>query len=189
MSRTLTAVLPSLLVFALVLGIMWRVNRRGSDQLVGAASRRMLRLIASAQPHCDEKVMAAVTCNHDGRPLLVSLPATVKQAAEEMGLGLAADDLSSPILLAVSDRWVYALHCVPTLLGAKTRREIQRWSKDELEVFVDSKCSVSYLVLGTRTGLSRVFEVGSLHVGPARLFNAFTEALGVSDARKELSGR
>jgi hypothetical protein len=173
------AIVLPVLILALIGGVAWAVNRRGPDELVGAAARRMRRLRAAVRTYCREEVTAAVVCNLDGEPDATALPDDVKKAADDTGLGCAADSLPSPVLLAANDQWVYAFHCTPTLFGARIKRQLQRWSRDDLEVFVGAKYTDMYLVLGTRSGTCRVFEVGTLHAGPARLFTAFVQALGV----------
>jgi hypothetical protein len=143
------------------------------------AVQRVERLVALARPFSDEPIVSAITCNLDGAPAPTSLPGRVKQAAEQMGLGMAADDLPSPLILAVGADWIHAFHYVQGWSGTRVVREVTRWSKDDLLVFVDAHYTECYLALGSRSGNSRVFDTGAMMFGAAQMFYAFTDALGL----------
>jgi len=134
--------------------------------------KQMAKMVDAVQPFCDEQIDAAMTCSHAG-----SMSSAV--ASKLMG-GIGADtrssDLPNPVFIAVGLSTIYAFDYRPRGFKFKIKKEVARWSKENVNVAVEETNMMCYFVLTLRSGESYPMEVPTL-MGGRELVRLFLEAL------------
>lgn len=135
--------------------------------------KQMAKMVDALQPHCDEQIVAAMTCNHAGSmsSLLVS------KFLGGAGAGGRSSDLPNPVFIAVGPKTIYAFDYAPKGFKFKIKKEVARWSRDEVSVESENTGAMATFVLTTRSGESYPLEVPTM-MGGKELVGAFLEALG-----------
>jgi hypothetical protein len=109
------------------------------------SEKQMAKMVDPVQPHCDEKIIAAITCSHAGsmRSLLVS------KLMGQGGGGGRTSDLPNPVFLAVSDKTIYAFKYVPRGFSFKFKKEVARWKRDDVKVEYELSGGMATFVIST----------------------------------------
>ena len=134
--------------------------------------KQMAKMVDALQPHCDEQIVAAMTCSHAGSmsAVLVSkLPGGI------VG-GTRSSDLPNPVFIAVGSETVYAFDYAPKGFKFKIKGEVARWPKEELDVAVEKASGMVTFVLTTGSGENYPLEVPTM-MGGGALVDVFLEAL------------
>jgi hypothetical protein len=135
--------------------------------------KQMAKMVDAVQPHCDEQIVAAMTCSHAG-----SISTTV--LSKLMGGSIAptkSSNLPNPVFIAVGGKTIYAFHYKPRGFKFKIKKEAARWPKDEVSVSVEETSMMCYFVMTTSSGESYPLEVPTL-MGGRDLVNMFLDAMG-----------
>ena len=137
--------------------------------------KQMAKMVDALQPHCDEQIVAAMTCSHAGSmsSLLVS------KLMGGTGGNLQSVDLPNPVFIAVGSKSIYAFDYAPRGFKFKIKKEVARWPKDEVSVEAENTGAMATFVLTTGAGESYPFEVPTM-MGGRELVDVFLGALGGS---------
>jgi hypothetical protein len=136
------------------------------------ARQQMAKMVDAVQPHCDEPVVAAMTCSHAGSmssvlffKLLGGIDAVNRSS-----------DLPNPVFVAVGATTVRAFDYKPRGFKFKIKREVARWPRGELAVAVEKTDRMAYFTLTTASGDSYPMEVTTV-MGAEGVVDLFLEAL------------
>ena len=137
--------------------------------------KQMAKMVDAIQPHCEEKLVAAMTCNHAGsmNSLLVS------KLMGGIGGIMKSSDLPNPVFIAVGAKSIFAYDYAPRGFGFKIKKEVARWPKDEVKVAAEKSKMMATFVLSTRSGEHYPLEVPTM-MGGKELVDMFLEALGAT---------
>jgi hypothetical protein len=137
--------------------------------------QQMAKMVDALQPHCDEEIVAAMTCSHAGSMgsgLLTKL-------FGGFGGGAKSSNLPNPVFIAVGSKSIYAFDYAPRGFKFKIKKQVARWPKDEVTVAVDKGRMMASFVLTTGSGESHSLEIPTM-MGGKELADVFLEALGGS---------
>ena len=135
--------------------------------------KQMAKMVDAVQPHCDEEIVAAMTCSHAGS----MSSALVGRLLGGFGLGKKPSNLPNPVFIAVGSKSIYAFKYAPRGFNFKIKKEVARWPKDAISVEIDkSKTMVNFTLI---RGLdeSHHLEIPTM-MGGKELVDAFFAALG-----------
>jgi len=137
--------------------------------------KQMAKMVDAIQPHCDEEIVAAMTCNYTGptSSLLVS------KLMGAIGAGTKTSTFPNLVFIAVGSRSIYAFDYAPRGFKFKIKKEVARWSKDEISVVAEKTSMMATFVLTTSSGESYPLEVPTM-MGGKELVDVFLKALGAS---------
>jgi hypothetical protein len=135
--------------------------------------KQMAKMVDALQPHCDEEIVAAMTCSHAGAMKSVLFG----RLLGGFGFGKKTSDLPNPVFIAVGSESIYAFKYSPRGFGYKIKKEVARWPKDDLRVEVEKTRTMANFVLTTSSGESHQLEVSTI-MGAEDLVDVFIEALG-----------
>ena len=137
--------------------------------------KQMAKMVDALQPHCDEQIVAAMTCSHAGSmsSLLVS------KLLGGAGGGTQSVNLPNPVFIAVGSKSIYAFDYAPRGFKFKIKKEVARWPRDEVSVQSENTGAMATFVLTTASGESYPLEVPTM-MGGRELVAAFLDALGGS---------
>ena len=135
--------------------------------------KQMAKMVDAVQPHCDEQIVAAMTCSHAG-----SMSTTV--ISKLLGGSIAplrSSDLPNPVFIAVGANTIYAFKYKPRGFKFKIKKVAARWSRKEIKVKAEETSLMCYFVLTTASGESYALEVPTM-MGGRELVRLFLKALG-----------
>lgn len=137
--------------------------------------KQMAKMVDALQPHCDEKIVAAMTCSHAGSmgSLLFS-----KLLGGAGGLAKTSR-LPNPVFIAVGSDSIFAFDFAPRGFNYKIKKQAGRWLKDQVRVTTKRARGMANFVLETDEGESYTFEIVTM-MGGGELVEMFFEALGTS---------
>jgi hypothetical protein len=133
----------------------------------------MARMVDAIQPHCDEPVIAAMTCSHAG-----SMSAGLR-ASLLGGAIRRTSDLPNPVFLAVSPQTVRAFDYRPRGFKFKIKKEVARWPRADLTVAVEKTARMAYFTITTAAGDTYPLEVVTV-MGAEPAVDLFLSALSGS---------
>ena len=137
--------------------------------------KQMAKMVDALQPHCDEEIVAAMTCSHAGSMSSV----LVSKLMGGIGGITKSSNLPNPVFIAVGAKSIYAFKYAPRGFKFKIKKEVARWSKDEVSVVTEMTSTMATFVLTTVSGESFPLEVPTM-MGGKELVNEFLKALGGS---------
>jgi hypothetical protein len=137
--------------------------------------KQMAKMVDALQPHCDEEIVAAMTCSHAGSMSSV----LVSKLMGGIGAGTKSSNLPNPVFIAVGSKSIYAFDYAPRGFKFKIKKEVARWPKDEVSVVVEKTGTMATFVLTTGSGESYPLEVPTM-MGGKELVDVFLKALGGS---------
>ena len=137
--------------------------------------KQMAKMVDALQPHCDEEIVAAMTCSHAGSMSSV----LISKLMGGVGAGTKSSNLPNPVFIAVGSRSIYAFKYAPRGFKFKIKKEVARWPKDEVSVVVEKTSAMTTFVLTTSSGESYPLEIPTM-MGGKELVDVFLEALGAS---------
>lgn len=135
--------------------------------------KKMAKMVDAVQPHCDEQIVAAMTCSHAG-----SMSTTL--TSKLMGGAIApaeSSNLPNPVFIAVGVKTIYAFDYRPRGFKFKIKKEVARWPKDEVSVSVEETSMMCYFVMTSSSGESYPMEVPTL-MGGRDLVKVFLDSMG-----------
>jgi len=117
--------------------------------------KQMAIMVDAVQPHCDEPIVAAMTCSHAG-----SMGSTL--LSKFMG-GAGAPgkscDLPNPVFIAVGAGTVYAFAYKPRGFKFKIKKEAARWPLDKVSVEVEEATTMVTFIMTVAPDQSYPLEV------------------------------
>lgn len=118
-----------------------------------STAEQMAIMVDAVQPHCDEKIKAAITCGAAGsiQSLLIS-----KLLGQDGGV--VSSSLPTPLFLAVGENTIYAFKYVPRGFKFKIKKEVARWPKADVNVKYEFSKTLATFVLSTKTGENYALE-------------------------------
>ena len=137
--------------------------------------KQMAKMVDALQPHCDEEIVAAMTCSHAGSMSSV----LASKLMGGIGAGAKSSNLPNPVFIAVGSNSIYAFDYAPRGFKFKIKKEVARWPKDEVSVEVEKTRTMATFVLTTGSGESHHLEVATM-MGAEELVDVFLKALGES---------
>ena len=137
--------------------------------------KQMAKMVDALQPHCDEEIVAAMTCSHAGSMRSALLP----RLFGGIGAGRKRSALPNPVFIAVGSNSIYAFKYAPRGFSYKIKKEVARWPKDEVSVEVEKTRTMANFVLTTSSGESHSLEVSTM-MGAEELVDLFLKALSGS---------
>ena len=137
--------------------------------------KQMAKMVDALQPHCDEEIVAAMTCSHAGSMSSV----LVSKLTGGIGAGTKSSNLPNPVFIAVGSKSIYAFDYAPRGFKFKIKKEVARWPKDEVSVVAEKTSTMATFVLTTGSGESYPLEVPTM-MGGKELVDVFLKALGGS---------
>ena len=117
--------------------------------------KQMAIMTDAVQPHCDEKIVAALTCSHAGtmsKTLLSKLVGEIFTPGKSF-------NLPNPVFIAVGTDNVFAFNYKPRMFKFKIKKEAARWSKNEIDIKFEDTGKMIYFVMKTSSGEAYSFEV------------------------------
>jgi hypothetical protein len=130
--------------------------------------KQMARMVESVQPHCDDKIIAAMTCSHAG-----SMGSFL--ASKFLGGfgGIArTSELPLNVFIAVGEKSIYAFDYAPKGFNFKIKKEAARWLKDDITVEYEISKTMATFVLATKSGDYYPLEV-PIFMGGKELVEVF----------------
>jgi hypothetical protein len=137
--------------------------------------KQMAKMVDALQPHCDEEIVAAMTCSHAGSMSSV----LISKLMGGVGAGTKSSNLPNPVFIAVGSKSIYAFKYAPRGFKFKIKKEVARWPKDEVSVVAEKTSAMTTFVLTTSSGESYPLEIPTM-MGGKELVDVFLEALGAS---------
>ena len=135
--------------------------------------KQMAKMVDALQPHCDEDIVAAMTCSHAGSMRSVLVPKLFGGI-----LGKKPSTLPNPVFIGVGSNSIYAFKYAPRgWFKFKIKKEVARWPKDEVSVKVEKTGTMAKFVLTTGSGESHSLEITTI-MGAEELVDVFLKALG-----------
>jgi len=134
--------------------------------------KQMAKMVDALQPHCDEQIIAAMTCSHAGSMKSVFL----SKLLGGIGGSLQSVNLPNPVFIAVGTKSIYAFDFAPRGFNFRIKKEVARWSRDEVRVESENTGAMATLVLTTGSGESYSLEIPTM-MGGKELVDVFFEAL------------
>ena len=137
--------------------------------------KQMAKMVDALQPHCDEEIIAAMTCSHAGSMSSV----LVSKLMGGIGAGTSSSNLPNPVFIAVGSKSIYAFDYAPRGFNFKIKKEVARWPKNEVRVVAERTSAMTTFVLTTGSGERYPLEVPTM-MGGKELVDEFLRALGAS---------
>jgi hypothetical protein len=137
------------------------------------AAKQMAKMVDAVQPHCDEEIVAAMTCSHAGSLSSV----LVSKLMGGVGARTKRSNLPNPVFIAVGSESIYAFKYAPRGFKFKIKKEVARWPKDEVSVIVEKTSTMATFVLTTGSGESHPLEVPTM-MGGEEVVDVFLQAVG-----------
>jgi len=145
--------------------------------------KQMAKMVEALQPHCDEKIVAAMTCSLAGSmsSLLIGGLATqlISTLQGRSGGGSQSVKLPNSVFIAVGSKSIFAFDFAPRGFNYKIKKEVARWPRDEIRVESKNTGAMANFTLTTSSGDSYSFEIATM-MGARELVDLFFEALGSS---------
>jgi hypothetical protein len=136
--------------------------------------KQMAKMVDPVQEHCDEEIVAAMTCSHAGS----MSSAFISKFTGGAGGISHTSNLPNPVFLAVGDNTIYAFDYAPRGFKFKIKKEVARWSKSEVKVEVEKTRAMTNFAIITDSGENYSLEIPTM-MGGQKLADMFLEALGV----------
>jgi len=134
--------------------------------------KQMAKMVDALQPHCDEPIAAAMTCSLAG-----SMLSLVFSKLLGGGGGVVQSvKLPNPVFIAVGSNSIYAFDYKPRGFKFKIKKEVARWSKDEVTVETENTGAMAKFVINTASGESYPLEIPTM-MGGRGLVDEFFKAL------------
>jgi hypothetical protein len=134
--------------------------------------KQMAKMVEALQPHCDEQIIAAMTCSHAGS--MGSL--FISKLFGGFGAGTKSSNLPNPVFIAVGTKTIYAFDFAPRGFNYKIKKEAARWPKHEVTVEAKNTGAMATFILTTGSGEDYSFEIPTM-MGGKELVNVFFDAL------------
>lgn len=139
--------------------------------------KQMAKMVDALQPHCDEQLVAAMTCSHAGS----MSSALLSKVMDGAGGGTKSFNLPNPVFIAVGSNTIYAFDYAPKGFKFKIKKEVARWPMDEVSVEAENTGAMANFILTTSSGESYPFEIPTM-MGGRDLVNVFLEAISGSQS-------
>jgi hypothetical protein len=136
--------------------------------------KQMAKMVDSVQEHCDENIVAAMTCSHAGS---LSSGLISKFTGDGGGM-MYTSNLPNPVFIAVGDKTIYAFDYAPKGFKFKIKKEAARWPKDGVKVEAEKSRMMVTFVISTDSGEHYSLEIPTM-MGGKELADMFLESLGV----------
>ena len=137
--------------------------------------KQMAKMVDAVQPHCDEEIIAAMTCSHAGS---MSSALFSRFLGGLLG-GAKSSDLPNPVFVAVGAKSIYAFKYAPRGFKFKIKKKVVRWLKDEVRVVAKNTGTMATFTLTAGSNESHSLEVPTM-MGGKELVDVFFKALGAS---------
>jgi len=137
--------------------------------------KQMAKMVDALQPHCEEEIVAAMTCSHAGS----MSSGLISKLFGGFGGGAKSSYLPNPVFIAVGSKSIYAFDYAPRGFNFKIKKEVARWPRDEVSVEAENTGAMATFVLTTGSGESYHFEVSTM-MGGRELVDVFFGAIGGS---------
>ncbi|MBN2028348.1 MAG: hypothetical protein JW854_16485 [Actinobacteria bacterium] len=125
------------------------------------SEKQMAKMVDAVQPHCDEAIVAAMTCSHAGS--MGSLLAS--KLAGGIGGMARTSGLPNPVFIAVGTDTIYAFDYRPRGFKFKIKKEVARWPRAEMNIEVEETGKMCYFTMTTSGGESYAMEVPTVMSG------------------------
>ena len=134
--------------------------------------KQMAKMVDALQPHCNEQIVAAMTCSHAGSmgSLLIS------RLLGGSGGSVQSVRLPNPVFIAVGSKFIYAFDYAPRGFNFKIKKEVVRWPRDEVRIESKNTGAMATFTLTPGSGESYSFEIPTM-MGGGELVDVFFEAL------------
>ena len=142
------------------------------------SQKQMTKMVEAIQPHCDEQIVAAMTCSHSGSMTSAAVGSVIGGLLFERVLRGSGPScaLPNPVFIAVGPKSIFAFDFKPRGFNYKIKKEVARWPRDETTVETERGSGIARLVLTTKTGDTYPLEITTA-LGGGQLVDAFFEAL------------
>ncbi len=134
--------------------------------------KQMAKMVDAVQPHCEDRIVAAMTCSHAGSMGTVLLSKLVDGAGALAG----SCDLPNPVFIAVGENTIYAFKYKPRMFSFKIKKEAARWPRNEVTLTTEETGAMITFVLSTSSGEHYPLEVPVM-MGGKELVHMFLEAI------------
>ncbi len=134
--------------------------------------KQMAKMVDALQPHCDEQIVAAMTCSHAGSMGSVLFSRLLGGS----GGSVKSVKLPNPVFIAVGSKSIYAFDYAPRGFNFKIKKEVARWPRGEVRVESENTGAMATFTLTTGSGESYSFEIPTM-MGGRELVDMFFSAL------------
>jgi len=83
--------------------------------------KQMAKMVDALQPHCDEQIIAAMTCSHAGS----MSSGLLSKFLGGLGGNTQSVNLPNPVFIAVGTKSIYAFDYAPRELTSRSRRKLR----------------------------------------------------------------
>lgn len=137
--------------------------------------KQMAKMVDALQPHCDEEIVAAMTCSHAGS---MSSGLAAKFLGG-IGAGVKTSDLPNPVFIAVGPETIYAFDYRPRGFKFKIKKEVARWPKKDVSIKIEKTGMMTRFVLNVDQGESYPLEIATM-MGGKELVEVFFNSISGS---------
>lgn len=131
-----------------------------------------MKMVEAVQPHCDEEIVAAMTCSHSGAMGAVFASKLFGGA----GAGGSQSKLPNPVFIAVGSNSIYAFDYAPKGFKFKIKKLAARWAKGDVTVQAENTGAMANFSIATTSGESYALEIPTM-MGGKGLVDMFFSAL------------
>lgn len=97
---------------------------------------QMTKMVDAVQPHCEENIIAAMTCSHSGSTARTLI---TKIFLGGFGAAWKSSGLPNPVFLAVGKENIYAFAYKPRGFKFKIKKEVARWPRKDVTVQAETE--------------------------------------------------
>lgn len=134
---------------------------------------QMAIMTDAVQPHCEEEIIAAMTCSHSGsmRRTLIS-----KFFLGGFGASWKTSGLPNPVFIAVGKQNIYAFNYKPRGFKFKIKKEAARWPRKDISIESETEGKMYSFSISTSSGEKYPLEI-PVFMGGKELAKYFIDSL------------
>ncbi len=134
---------------------------------------QMAKMTEAVQPHCEENIIAAMTCSHAGsiRRTLIS-----KIFFGGMGATGRTSGLPNPVFIAVGKENIYAFSYKPRGFKFKIKKEVARWPRKDVNIESELVGKMYSFTISTPSGEKYPLEI-PLYFGGKEITEFFLDSM------------
>ncbi len=136
--------------------------------------KKQMKIMTDAvQPHCEEEIIAAITCSHSGSTtgLLIS-----KIFFGGSGVAWKSSSLPNPVFIAVGKENIYAFAYKPRGFKFKIKKEVARWPRKDVTVQTETEGKFYRFTIFEPSGEKHPLEI-PVYMGGKEIAKFFLDSI------------
>ena len=147
------------------------MNRGGSME--NKHKEQMAKMTDAVQPHCDEEIIAAMTCSHSGSTARTLI---AKIFLGGFGAPWGSSGLPNPVFLAVGKENIYAFAYKPRGFKFKIKKEVARWARKDISIESETEGKMYSFTISTPSGEKYPLEI-PVYMGGKEIAKFFLDSM------------